>query len=83
MHKYGSSFSWVQRVFSKMKLVKTLFCTQLSQANRENWLHISTESQKGFKDAVFQHSVDELKHCNPDVRMELKLVRVFLCLYSI
>ena len=27
--------------------------------------------------------MDELKHCNPDMRMGLQLVPVFLCLYSI
>ena len=31
---------------------------------------------------MFQHFVDELKHCNPDMRMDLQPVPVFLCLYS-
>ena len=31
---------------------------------------------------MFQHFVDELKHCNPDMRMDLQPVSVFLCLYS-
>ena len=33
---------------------------------------------------VFQHFMDELKHCNLDMQMDLQLlVPVFLCLYSI
>ena len=48
-----------------MKLLKTLFHTQSKQTNLENRLHISTESPKeDFDDTDFQHSVDELKHCN-------------------
>ena len=51
-----------------MKLVKTLLHTQLKQMNLKNWLYISTESPKqGFNGAVFQHFVDELKHCNHDL----------------
>ena len=45
-----------------MKLVKTLLHTQLKQMNLKNWLYISTK--QGFNGAVFQHFVDELKHCN-------------------
>ena len=41
---------------------------QLKQPNLENRLHISRESPKeGFNDTVFQHFVDELKHCNSDM----------------
>ena len=41
---------------------------QLKQPNLENRLHISTESPKeDFNDTVFQHFVDELKHCNSDM----------------
>ena len=58
-----SDLSYVQKFFSKMKLVKTSLCTQLKQTNLENWLHISIESPKeGFNDTVFQHFVDELRH---------------------
>ena len=53
--------------------------TQLKQTNLENQLYISTKSLKeGFNDTVFQHFVDELKHCNADMWMKLQLVPVFL-----
>ena len=55
----------------------------------ENWInaiknifkwHFSTEKPKaGFNDTFSQHFVDELKHCNQDMQMELKLVPIFLC----
>ena len=79
-----SSLSYVQKFFSKRKLVKSLFCTQLKQIYLENQLHISTESPKeSFNDTIFQHLVDELKHCNSDMQMNLQLlVQVFFfCLY--
>ena len=79
-----SSLSCVQRLFFKMKLVKNSIPTQLKQTNLENPLHISRESPKeGFNDTIFQHFMDETKHCNPDMRTDLQLVPVFLCLYSI
>ena len=79
-----SSLSWIQRFFSKMKLLKT-YCTQLKQTNLESRLHISKESPKeGFDDAIFHHFMDELKHFNSDRRMDLQLLLlVFWCLYSI
>ena len=44
-------------------------------------LHISTESSKeGFKDTVFQHFLDEIKCCNPDMQLDLHLVPEF-CFY--
>ena len=74
----------VQRFFCEMKQLKTTLRTQLKQINLENRLHLSTESQKkGSNDTAFQYSVDELKHCNPDMQMSIELVPVFLCLYSI
>ena len=41
-----SSLSYVQRFFSKRKLVKTSLCTRLKQTYLENRLHISKESPK-------------------------------------
>ena len=68
-----------------MKLVKTLLHTQVKQTNLENQLRISVESPKeGFNDTVFQHLVDELKHCTSDMLMDLQLlVPVFMCFYSV
>ena len=73
----------LQRFFPKMELVKTSLPTQLKQTNLENQLHISAESPKGFNDTVFQHFVDELKHCKQGVWTDIQLVPVFLCLYLI
>ena len=58
--------------------METSLSTQLKQTNLQNWLRISTESPKGgFNDTVFQHSMDKLKHCNPDMLMDLQLVPIF------
>ena len=80
--KSMSSLPYIQRFFSKMRLEKTSLLTHLKQTNLKNWLHISIESSKeGFNDTVFQHFVDELKHCNLDIWMDLQLlVPGFLCL---
>ena len=80
-----SSLSYIQRFLSRRKLVKTLLHTQLKQTNLKNGRYISTEIPKeGFNDTVFQHFLDELKHCNSDMQMDWQLlVSVFLCLYSI
>ena len=79
-----SSFSCVQRLFSKTELVKTMLLAQLKQTNLENQLFISTESPKeGFNDTVLQHFLDELKHCNLDMRMDLQqLVPVFIPVFN-
>ena len=67
-----------------MELVKTLLCTQLKPANQENRFHISAESPKeDFKVTIFQHLIEELKHCKLGVQTDIKLVPVFLCLYSV
>ena len=48
-----SGLSYVQRFFSKRKLVKTSGGSQLKQTNLESQLHLSTESPKeGFNDTV-------------------------------
>ena len=66
------STAYVEICFSKMKLVKTRLPNQLKQTSLENVLYISTESPKeGFDDIVFEHFVDELKHRNPDMGVEL------------
>ena len=78
-----SNFSFVQRLFSKRELVKTMLLAQLKHTNLENQL-ISTESPKeGFNDTVLQHFLDELKHCNLDMRMDLQLlVPVFIPVFN-
>ena len=47
-----------------MKLMKTLFTYSVKQTNLKNRPYISTESPKVLNDALFQHFVSELEHCN-------------------
>ena len=78
------SSSCVQRFFSKMKLVETLLRFQLKQTHLENQLHISIKSpEEDFHDTIFQDFVDAPKQYNPDMRINLQLLPIFLCLYSI
>ena len=75
-------FVTCSNIFSTMKLVNTSLHTQLKQTNLENQLHISIKSPKECFNMVFHHFMDELKQCNSDMQMDLKLpVPVFLCLY--
>ena len=46
-----------------------MLLAQLKQTNLENQLFISTDI-----DTVLQHFLDELKHCNLDMRMDLQLL---------
>ena len=69
---FGLSTACVERFFSKMKLIKTWLRNQLKQTSHENLLYITTDSMKeGLDNIVFEHFVDELKHRNPDIRMNL------------
>ena len=66
------SAACVERLFSKLKLVKNRLRNQLSQTTLERLLMIGTESPKdGFDDAVLESFVDELKHRNPKMRIKL------------
>ena len=76
------SLSCIQRFFFKIPLVKNLLHTQLKQTCLKIHIIFQTESsKKAFHDAIFQHFVDELKHCNSDMQMDLQLVPVF-CVYD-
>ena len=51
-----------------MTLVEALLCTQLNKLTWKIDLIFQKESSKqGCNDTVFQHFVDELKHCNSDM----------------
>ena len=66
------SAACVERLFSKMKLVKTRLQNQLKQNTLESLLRIATESpQKGFSDQEYEHFVDELKKTNPKMKITL------------
>ena len=60
-----------------MKLVKTSLHIQLKQTNLENQnkvLMFQQSPKEDFNDNVFQYFVDELKHYNPDMQMDLQLL---------
>ena len=61
--------AWVQRLFSKIKLIKTRLRNQLGQSSPNSLLHIYTEGQWKFQKYAF--FVNELKRLNPKLRMKL------------
>ena len=65
------SVSCVERLFSKMKLVKTRLRNQLSQVSLESLLRNSTESPTTFSDETYEFFVDELKRLNPQMKMSI------------
>ena len=66
------SAAFVERLFSKMKIVKNRLRNSLSNATLESLLLIATESPKaGFEDDVLEQFVDELKKRNPKMRLKI------------
>ena len=66
------SATCVERLFSKMKIVKNRLCNSLSNATLESLLLIATESRKaGFEDDVLEQFVDELKKRNPNMCLKI------------
>jgi len=65
------SVSCVERLFSRMKLVKTRLRHQLSQVSLESLLRISTESPCNFADDTYEFFVDELKRLNPHMKINI------------
>ena len=66
------SAACVERLFSKMKIVKNRLHNSLSNTTLESWLLIATESPKaGFEDDVLEQFVDELKKRNPNMRLKI------------
>ena len=65
------STACVERLFSKMKLIKTRLRNILSQSTLENLLFIATEAPKDFHDDHYEHFVNELKRLNPKMRINL------------
>ena len=61
----------IERLFSKMKLIKTRLRNNLSQSTLENLLFIATEAPKDFQDDHHKHFVNELKRLNPKMRIKL------------
>ena len=66
------SVACVERLFSKMKLIKTRLRSQLSQGHLDQWLRISTESPKeGFSDNTYEEFVNEIKKGNLKLRIDI------------
>ena len=66
------STACVERLFSKMKLIKTCSRNKLAQVKLDQLLRISTESpHDGFDDNVYEYFVDELKKLNPNMRIKI------------
>jgi hypothetical protein len=66
------SVACCERLFSKLKLVKTRLRNQLSQIHLDQLLRIGTESpDDDFSDDTYDHFVEELKRKNPKMSMEL------------
>ena len=67
----STSLSCIQRLFSTMKLVKTGKLNQNKLTWKTDFIFQTKSPKEGFNNSVFQHFVDELKHCNPDMRIDL------------
>ena len=65
------SVSCIERLFSKMKLIKTHLRNQLSQTSLDSLLRISTEKPTKFSENEYKHFVDTLKKLNPKMRLKL------------
>ena len=62
----------VEKLFSKMKLIKTCLRSQLSQVHLDQLLHIATESPiEGFSDDTYEEFVNEIKKRNPKLRIDI------------
>ena len=65
------SVACVERLFSKMKLIKIRLRIQLRQLSLDSLLSISTEGPKKFQDDEYKFFVDELKRLSPNLRIKL------------
>ena len=66
------SVACVERLFSKMKLIKTPLRNKLAQVKSDQLLRIGTGSPPdGFYDNIYEYFVDELKKLNPNMRIEI------------
>ena len=52
------SVACVERLFYKMKLIKTRLRNQLGETTLDNLLRISTESPTGYDDDEYEYFVD-------------------------
>ena len=63
------SVACVERLFLRMKLIKTCLKYQLSQVRLNQFLRIATELHKdGYDNNVYEYFDDELKHAKTQTR---------------
>ena len=65
------SVACVERVFSKIKLIKRRLCNNLSQVSLDSLICISVEAPDEFSDTEYEFFVDEFKRLNPKMRIDL------------
>ena len=65
------SVACVERLISKMKLMKTRLRNQLGETTLDSLLRISAGTPTGFDDDKCKYYVDELKRLNPQIRIKL------------
>ena len=65
------SVACVERLISKMKLMKTRLRNQLGETTLDRLLRISAGTPTGFDDDKCKYYVDELKRLNPQIRIKL------------
>ena len=65
------SVAFIERTFSKMKLIKTRLRNKLSHVSLDSLIHILTEALDEFSDTEYEFFVDELKRLNPKMRTDL------------
>ena len=64
------SVSYIERLFSRMKLIKLRLRNQFSQTLLDSPLHISTEKPAKFSNDEYKRFVDTLKKLNPKLRLK-------------
>ena len=65
------SVSCIERLFSRMKLIKTRLRNQLSQTSLDSLLHINTEKPTKLSNDEYEHFADTLKKLNRNMRLKL------------
>ena len=65
------SVAFVERLFSKMKLIKTRLQNQLGRLSLDSLLRISNEGPEKFQDDEYENFVDELNRLNLNLQIKL------------
>ena len=68
------SVARVERLFSKIKLIKTRLRNQLGRLSLDSLLHISAEAPEKFQDDKYEFFVHERKRLNPNQRIKLQTI---------